>query len=240
MAQPDGQNAADTNALPAQPDTAADAALSANNPLLCVIRKLISYGWQMYKALQEPDGASRAKEITRGMFGPVSLALILARITRGLRLAAALEERVGATAARPAKPAAAAPAKPARTHARATPRKPSTAPTVPLPSDTAQALLARMPTAKEIAAQIRRRPVALVIADICADLGIGVNHPLWHEVQAALKGLKDKESAFKRLQMEILRRVTLVMQALRSGELKLPPPVALPKPAAAGAGPPSG
>ncbi len=39
-----------------------------------------------------------------------------------------------------------------------------------------------MPTPEQIAAEIRRRPIGEVIADICRDLGIVPAHPLWAEL----------------------------------------------------------
>ena len=30
---------------------------------------------------------------------------------------------------------------------------------------------------------IRRRPIGKVLVDICADLGIGIDHPLWQELR---------------------------------------------------------
>jgi hypothetical protein len=46
--------------------------------------------------------------------------------------------------------------------------------------------LARLPTEEEIAAEVRRRPVGAVIADICRDLGIMTDHPLWRELHLAI------------------------------------------------------
>jgi hypothetical protein len=36
---------------------------------------------------------------------------------------------------------------------------------------------------EQIAAEVSRRPIGAVIADICRDLGILPSHPLWREVQ---------------------------------------------------------
>ncbi len=52
--------------------------------------------------------------------------------------------------------------------------------------DDDNALLAHMPTPEQIAAEIRRRPIGEVIADICWDLGIVPAHPLWRELQDAI------------------------------------------------------
>jgi hypothetical protein len=38
----------------------------------------------------------------------------------------------------------------------------------------------------EIAAEVRRRPIGAVIADICRDLGIMPKHPLWRELRLVI------------------------------------------------------
>jgi hypothetical protein len=43
-----------------------------------------------------------------------------------------------------------------------------------------------LPTPAQIAAEVRRRPIGAVIADICRDLGILPSHPLWRELQHAI------------------------------------------------------
>jgi hypothetical protein len=101
-------------------------------------------------------------------FGTADLAVILARITNGLRRATALEARLcrRAERGRDLKPSA------MRLPAA---RGPSAArPSAePLPADPAQdPRLALLPTEAEIAAEVRRRPVGAVIVDICRDLGI--------------------------------------------------------------------
>jgi hypothetical protein len=103
--------------------------------------------------------------------------LIVARIARGLHLANALEARVLQRAVhldsgrRPGR---------ARSAARA-PGSP-----VARPVAEAEQPLAHLPTAEQIAAEIRRRPIGAVIADICRDLGILPSHPLWHDVRLAM------------------------------------------------------
>jgi hypothetical protein len=51
---------------------------------------------------------------------------------------------------------------------------------------TADPGLARLPTPEDIAAQVRRRPIGAVIADICRDLGIMPSNPLWRELPLAI------------------------------------------------------
>ena len=113
--------------------------------------------------------------------------VIVARIMRGLRLATALEQRVITAAARSAHP------KPSPKPRTPSPKPPSRRPKLSEQDDIA-ALLARMPTDREIAAMVRHRPVRLILADICADLGIGPGQPqwqqLWRELTVALAGQK--------------------------------------------------
>jgi hypothetical protein len=53
------------------------------------------------------------------------------------------------------------------------------------PSD-ADSRIARLPTPEQIATEVRRRPVAAVIADICREIRIRPNHPLWRELSLAI------------------------------------------------------
>ena len=43
-----------------------------------------------------------------------------------------------------------------------------------------------MPTPEQIAAEVRRRPIGAVIADICRDLGVMPSHPLWRELRIVI------------------------------------------------------
>ena len=135
--------------------------------VLGLVRKLIDYGKQLAATVQErapaPGFAFLAKP-----FGTADLAVILARITNGLRRAVALEARLCARASRgqdlrvaPIRlPAARAP-RPARQVA------PTATQPEPQPGDPAQdPRLARLPTVEQIAAEVRRRPIGAVIADM--------------------------------------------------------------------------
>ena len=53
------------------------------------------------------------------------------------------------------------------------------------PADT-DPRLANLPTPEQIAAKVRRQPIGAVLADICRDLGIAPNHPLWQELRNAI------------------------------------------------------
>src|SRR5271165_3382400 len=83
--------------------------------VLDVVRKLIDYGKELATTLQRRATTDLAAVTLP--FGTRDIGLILARITRGLLLANALEVRVVAPAGRPA-----APPRPARAPAQHAPR----------------------------------------------------------------------------------------------------------------------
>jgi hypothetical protein len=118
---------------------------------------------------------------------PADLALILARITNGLRLATALEARLCQSAERgqdltPSSIRMPAAGKP-RSERQVAP--PGAQPE-PQPADhTQDPRLARLPTEAEIAAEIRRRPIGAVIVEICQDIGLTpgqLDRAFWDEL----------------------------------------------------------
>jgi hypothetical protein len=142
---------------------------SRSSRLLGVVRQLIYYGRQLVTTLR--DNPRR--------FGAGEIALILQRVTRGLLRAEALEARVIRDAARldawPVLP-------PTSSHRASSPAGTAAA----RPAKATQTHIAGLPTEKEIAAEVRRRPIGAVIADICRDLGITPYHPLWTDLSAAI------------------------------------------------------
>ncbi len=121
-------------------------------------------------------------------FGTINITLILARIGRGLLRAAALEARLHRNAARldaPPRPHA-PPARPLSASTEASPQPPAPRRRFDPRGADEDTLLAHMPTPEQIAAEIRRRPIGEVIADICRDLGIVPAHPLWTELARAI------------------------------------------------------
>jgi hypothetical protein len=160
------------------------------------VRKLIDFGKDLATNLQQRAAIDPAA-VTRP-FGTSDIGLILARITRGLLLANALEARIVALAARPP-----APPRPTRAPAQRVPRAPRAAPAV-RPVREADPRLALLPTPEQIAAEVRRRPIGAVIADICRDLGILPTHPLWHELSLAIIW---HGGSFNRLFKDIFDRV---------------------------------
>jgi hypothetical protein len=146
--------------------------------LLFLVRKLMDYGFELALTLKRRAAANDVSAMVRP-FGTTDIALILARITRGLRLAGVLEERLMRHPVlkenKPTSTSAPSTSAPSRRRPRAA-RPPARRIADP---DTN---LANLPTAE----QIRRRPVGAVIADICRDLGIHPGHRLWRELSIAI------------------------------------------------------
>ncbi len=183
------------------------AAPSRTARLLGLVRMLMDYGFELVCTLQRraaPNDVS-VSAMTRP-FGTRNFALILARITRGLRLAGALEERLMRRPVREEK-------KPASTSAPS-PRQPRAA----RPAAARRRLedpdprLALLPTSEQIAAEMRRRPVGAVIADICRDLGILPGHKLWRELSLAII---DHGGSLVRLSEDIFKRLRLARAILQ-------------------------
>lgn len=161
-------------------------------PVVWLVRKLIDYGRDLVASLQQQNTPTPSPAVARS-FGTRNLALIIARITRGLAIAAGLEARLvrwPPMQDRPPKPQSPTPdpdrpaaSKRVRPHAKR-PRivRP---PTLSRAEDDA-ALLRGLPTAEEIAARIRGRTAGDVIVEICRDLGIDTSHPLWPEIRNAI------------------------------------------------------
>ncbi len=158
--------------------------------VLSVVRKLIDYGKQLASTLQQRATSPDFHLIARP-FGTGDIAAILARITNGLRRAAALEARLTQRAARgrdltvaPIRLPAARGPRPAQQVA-----PPDAQSESPRAGNTEDPRLARLPTEEEIAAEVRRRPVGAVIVDICRDLGIAPGHldrVFWDELRHAI------------------------------------------------------
>ena len=173
--------------------------------LLGVVRKLIDYGTFLAATLRQ-RGLGNHPTIQGRTFGTTNLTLILARIARGLLRAAALADRLHRNATRlDAPPRRRAPRPRAATAATeaAAPPEPRRRANPRHTDDDDNALLAHMPTPEQIAAEIRRRPIGEVIADICWDLGIVPAHPLWRELKDAISREGGRYAA---LVIDILRR----------------------------------
>jgi hypothetical protein len=161
--------------------------------LLGLVRVLMDFGRHVATTLQERTAGTDLTQIIRH-FGTHDIALIVARITRGLMRATALETRLaGRRDRQPAAPSQRQPriAPPTDRNATATAADPD--PACP-------------PTPEEIAAEIRRRPFGAVIADICRDFGIVPTNPLWLELSRTIVA---NGGSFIRLFNDALKRVTM-------------------------------
>jgi hypothetical protein len=211
---------------------------SRSGGLLGLVCKLISYGTFLAATLRQ-HGLGNHPAVPGRLFGTTNVTLILARIARGLLRAAALGARLQRSAARldaPPRPRAPrAHAAPAATEACEPPaprRRASIRPT-----DDDDTLLAHIPTAEQIAEQIRRRPIGEVIADICRDFGMVPAHPLWRDLQRAITR---EGGRYVALVMDTIRRPRRV--PVPEDYPEQPPPYLWaawqPAPAPAGTGPP--
>jgi hypothetical protein len=188
--------------------------------VLILVRKLVDYGRELgARLLQRAPAIELAPYACN--FGTSDTRLILARITQGLLRAQALEARLEQIAPRVnAKPRA-----PSSWHApRATPAtRDAGPPDFPLE---------HLPTAQQIAAEVRRRPIGAVIADICRDLGIMPCHPLWRELSQLIIR---HGGSLARLVNDILDRVLpLAIPDDHPAVVLATPPAPLPR----GSGPP--
>ncbi len=154
--------------------------------VLRLVRKLIGYGRQLAASVQQ-HAATPGLACFARPFGTADIAVILARITNGLRRAAALEARLSARASR-GRDLAVAPIR-LPTGRASRPARQATPPDAPAEPAGQDPRLARLPTEQEIAAEVRRRPIGAVIVDICRDLGIApgeLDRAFWHEISLAI------------------------------------------------------
>lgn len=160
--------------------TAASSAPSRSGELLSLVHDLIAFGQALIHTLQSSPAAEALLGITR-RFGTPDLTLIIARITRGLLLAANLDARLLRCASRLDIP-------PNRTAAmRGTDHRKRRAPGgVDTQSSDDAALLARLPTAQEIAASVRGKPIGIVLEEICRDFAITCDQPVWRDLRIAI------------------------------------------------------
>ena len=201
------------------PDPTTQPSRSAR--LLDLVRKLIDYGKELAATLRQRASTDLRFDALR--FGTSDLALILARIARGLHRATALEARLLQNATR-------LDAEPAPSRAPSRPRQ-RTAQPAARRAHQADDLLTHLPTPEQIAAEVRRRPIGAVIADICRDLGILPSHPLWRELQHAIIRY---DGSLANLMKDILDRAFPLPATARSRS-PAPPPTSL---APASTGPP--
>jgi hypothetical protein len=192
---------------------------SRSGRLLGLVRKLIDYGQTLVASLQQRN-TPEAPDATARRFGTFDLSLIIAHITRGLRVAAVLQARLvrGARLLDAPRPGPAVPRGPARPPAAERPKRPRPS---PWPTDD-EAALRNLPSVQEIARRLRHRTIGNVIADICLDLGIGPAHPLWQEIRDAVIA---EDGMLVPLVMKPIQRICLPKPLLPPAAM--PPPVPL-------------
>ena len=179
--------------MPPDPPGAAAVMPTRIGRVLGVLRRLIDYGKQLATAVQQRAAAPGFTLFARP-FGTADVPVILARITAGLRRAAALEARLCERAAR-GRDLTPTPARMPASHQPRPPRQvapPDSQPATPAETP-------RLPTEQEIAAEVRRRPVGAVIVDICRDLGIApgdCDRAFWDELRHAIIAYGGSVAAF--------------------------------------------
>jgi sulfur carrier protein len=161
--------------------------------LLGLIRRLIDHGKDLAAIVREPPPLDQLLCIGQD-FRTCDPAVIIARIERGLRIAAALEDRIVNCAAyidkpRTPKPAPARP-RDAVSQAQARRAQLELAEQTPLPvaelQDDPGAQLDRRPTLEKITSHVSNRPIGIILTEICQDIGIGYKHQLWWELLDAI------------------------------------------------------
>ena len=219
--------AAPRAAEPAAPPGPPDQANSTGGRLLGLVRKLIAYGRDLVVSLQQKNAPTPGPDLAR-RFGTFNIALIVARITRGLAIAAGLESRLERRPPPQEKPRAPRPPAPPRARP-ARPRSPD-----PSWDEDDADLLRGLPSAEEIARRIRGRRPGAVIVEICRDLGIDTTHPLWRDIKLAI--IVYDGSMVRMLKVWMGRMAANIAMSMH--EEGLSPPPTWPGPVVAGAGPP--
>ena len=163
------------------PDRAGPDTLPRVGRLLRIVRRLVAYGTNLVATLQQGSSAHR-RDMAMIAFGTTDIARIIARIKCGLLRAAGLETRLNGYVkrGRDMEP-------PAERLSTACMRK--AASDDAMPKGTRSEVLADLPSAEEIAAQVRSRPIGTVIGDILRDFGMApgaMDGALWDELWAAV------------------------------------------------------
>ena len=225
---------ASTAALAQSPDPHQDQAdTPARTRLRHILRKLIAHAEHLtWDLTRRPTGMAVLWITVR--FATKDIPLILARITRGLRLAAALH----ATLPRPQR-------EHQREHQREQPapaeRKRRTRPTPQscnheLCNHADSGAPIALPTSEEIAAQLRNRPIGEILTEICLALGILTEDPLWRELESVLL---ENGADCDRIAQDSRDRIDLCNTILPPGFFpsKMQPPQPAPAPEPAGSAP---
>ena len=222
-----------------QGDQAATPAPSRIGRVLAVVRLLIGYGKELAEAIQRRAG--QPVLVTAMLpFGTVDLAMVLARIACGLRRAAMLEARLTGYAERGKDLPEPQPEKPGRP-SRPAPSPERKPPAPPRPKPASRPDPAGLPSAAEIAAQVRRRPVGAVVADICRDLGLlpgQCDKEFWKDLSEIITAYGGTLSRWIKVIDRWIRQTLLQAKAQREAAADKPPSHVPPLSAAVATGPP--
>ena len=138
--------------------------------VLVIVRILLEYGRHLTATL-EHRAAARSFSVIAQFFGTARVPVILARLSRGILRAMALERVLLARAARGRDLVFFQPRWRAERAAPPPAPQPPAEQTPPKPRPV-RAELPEFPTLEQLQADIRRRPIGHAIADICRDLGV--------------------------------------------------------------------
>jgi hypothetical protein len=213
-------SAAPNAADPTQPPGPQDPGTNRHAPLILLLHHIISYGRDLIATLQRQDTPG---PLVAFSFGTYNLTLIIARISRGIAIAARLEQRLLRTGRTPP-PNRANPTHPLRPRPARPPQPPR--PPRPTQAEDDAALLRALPTAREIAAMIRRRSAGDVIVDICRDLGLDCSHPLWRDIRDAI--FFHRGSMAKMMQVWVAKGQALIAALPDGGMTPFIPPDSAP------------
>jgi hypothetical protein len=212
---PDAPAAAETaqTADPHRPSEAADRPPTRSARLLSLVGQLLAFGRDLVATLQRQNTPEAPRDIG-WRFGTFNVALIIARITRGIRIAEVLHARLLRGARRLDSserriPAPRLPPTGPRSGKPAVPRPPR------WPGEDDEALR-NLPSAREIAKLLRNRSIGDVIVDICTDLCVGGSEPhLWRQV---LDAVRDEGGNLPRLlNKPMTRRFAALTRAMERG-----------------------
>src|SRR5487761_2521183 len=153
-----------------KPDRAAKPMPEGIAAVLVLVRILLEYGRHLTETL-EHRAAARSFSVIAQFFGTARVPAILARLSRGILRAMALERVLLARAARGRDLVVFQPRWRAEPSAPPPAPQPAAQQKPPKPRPV-RAELPEFPTLERLVAETRRRPIDRAMADICRDLGI--------------------------------------------------------------------
>src|SRR5487761_2136449 len=170
-----------------KPDRAGKPVPEGIAAVLVLVRILLEYGRHLAATL-EHRAAARSFSLIAQFFGTARVPFILARLSRGILRAMALERVLLARAARGRDLVVFQPRFRAEPSAQPPAPQPAAEQKPPKPRPV-RPELPEFPTLEQLEAEIRRRPIGHAMADICRDLGISpslCNGRFWAALYCAI------------------------------------------------------